>query len=92
MFPGIAMCVFFCVSTAEDPMNSMTPKEGIAMKDGKGKVEITLDEAEKVTGGSFAGYPIHACPKCDARFCSVPELEEHLKTVHNISSWEQVYP
>jgi hypothetical protein len=73
-------------------MNSMKPKEGMTMKVGKGKVEITLDEAEKVTGGSTTGYPIFVCPKCDAHFYSFPELEAHLKTVHNIDSWEQVYP
>ena len=70
-------------------MNSMKPKEDVAMKDEK-KVEITLEEAEQVTGGAGPSQSVFMCPKCNTRFRSFSELEVHCRAEHNINPWGQV--
>ena len=67
-------------------MNSIKQKEGMAMKDAKEKVEISLDEEEQVTGGVGPGRTIFVCPKCNAHFRSFHEFEAHCRTEHNINA------
>lgn len=80
------MYILFRVSTTEDPMKT---KEGMTMTEGKGKTEITLEEAEQVTGGAAPKWDIFVCPKCSTHFRSAAELEAHCKTAHNFNAWDK---
>ena len=54
------------------------------MKEENGIVEISLDEAEKVTGGSVSRMNVFVCPKCKARFHTLPAFEAHCRAEHNV--------